>query len=134
MCGEIVTDLEGSPYVISAIEEVEITTGDGFGVGTTWRETRTMFGRSTTEEMTVAAVDPGKSYVVTSRAGGADYRSVLSVEPDSEGCTLSMEFTAEPSGTVSKVFASTVGKLFESGTRKALEQDLADIAAAAEAG
>ena len=44
-----------------------------------------------------------------------------------------MSFRGEPGGTVSKVFASTVGKLFESGTRKAIEQDLADIAAAAEA-
>jgi hypothetical protein len=45
---------------------------------------------------------------------------------------LSMEFGAEPTSTVAKVMSATVGKLFENATRKALAQDLDDIAAAAE--
>ena len=45
---------------------------------------------------------------------------------------ITMTFGAEPTGTVSKVFAGTIGKLFEGGTRKALVRDLDDIAVVAE--
>ncbi len=128
----IITDIAGSPSVVSGIESVELIAGDEFGVGTAWRETRTMFGRQATEEMRVIAVDPGASYTVESHATGATYRSVMTVAADGEGSRLTMSFSAEAGSTVSKVFSATIGKLFEGGTRKALEQDLADIAAAAE--
>lgn len=128
----IITDLEGSPTIISGIDAVDVMTRQPFGVGTTWRETRTMMGKSSTEEMTVTEVDPGVSYVVESQAHGASYSSVMKVTPDDGGSIISMSFSAEPEGSIAKVFASTIGKLFEGQTRKALEQDLADIATAAE--
>lgn len=129
----IITDLPRSSEVITAIEAVEVLTDGPFGVGTTWRETRTMFGKTVTEEMTVAEVVDGTSYVVTSRATGTAYRSELEVTSTGDGTShVTMSFSAEPGSTITKVFASTIGKLFESGTRKALEKDLADIAAAAE--
>ena len=129
----IITDLERSPTVISGIDAVEILTPDQpFGVGTTWRETRTMFGKAATEEMRITAVDDGHSYTVESDSSGATYTSHLAIEASDDGSVISMSFSGEPDGAMAKFFASTVGKLFESGTRKALEQDLADIAAAAE--
>ncbi len=65
---EILTDIEGSVDTISAIEAVEILSDDTtFGVGFTWRETRTMFGRTATEEMEIIEVTPGEAY-----AAGAD--------------------------------------------------------------
>jgi len=57
----IITDLEGSVDTISGIEKVEILSGDdSFGVGTKWRETRTMFGKKSTEEMTVTEITEGE--------------------------------------------------------------------------
>lgn len=132
---EVVTDLRGAADRISAISQIEIVNGsDEFGVGTTWRETRQMFGRETTEVMEVTAVDPGRSYTVESDGRGAHYRSVITVEPHNGHTNLSMTFGGEPQGALGKVMAATVGRLFTGATRKALEQDLADIAAAAEAG
>ena len=129
----IITDLDRSPRVVSAIESVEVLTDQPFGVGTEWRETRTMFGKRSTETMRVVEVTDGSSYVVESEATGAVYRSVMSVAPEGdESCSLSMSFSADATSSISKVFSSTIGKLFEGGTRKALEQDLADIAAVAE--
>src|SRR3712207_9524800 len=63
----VVTDLAGSPQVVRGIDAVEVLTPGEFGVGTRWRETRTMLGRSATEEMTVTAVDPQRAY--TTEAG-----------------------------------------------------------------
>jgi carbon monoxide dehydrogenase subunit G len=131
---DIITDLERSPDVVSGIEAVEVIEGDDFGVGTTWRETRTMFGKRVTEDMRVVDVADGASYTVESRSGGTTYHSVVAVDPDGDGSVLRMSFSAQTGSTVARIFSSTVGRLFEGGTRKALEQDLADIAAAAEAG
>ena len=42
-----------------------------------------------------------------------------------------MTFGATPKGFFSKLMAATIGRLFSGATRKALQQDLDDIAAAA---
>ncbi len=128
----IVTDIASSPSVVSGIESVEILGDSAFGIGMSWRETRIMFGKSATEEMRIVDVEEGSSYTVESRATGTTYRSVMSLEPDGDGTLLSMSFTADAGSTISKVFSSTIGKLFEGGTRRALERDLDDIASAAE--
>ncbi len=51
---DLLTDLARAPRIISAIDGVErLKDGDGFVVGTRWRETRTVFGRQATEETEV---------------------------------------------------------------------------------
>lgn len=131
----VITDLDTFERTISAVEKVErLDDGDGFGLGTRWRETRKMFGRTATEEMEVTSIDDGLSYVTEADSHGAHYRTVMTVEPSGSGGTrLSTTFGAEPHGLVTKVVAATVGRLFERATRKALEQDLAEIATAASA-
>lgn len=130
----LLTDLDRSPEVMSGIDRVErLDDGEGFDVGTRWRETRTMFGRTATEEMQVTAVEPGRAYTVEADSAGTHYQSVLTVEPTGPAaCRLSMSFDAQPAGAAAKVLAATLGKLFERATRKALQADLDDIAAAAE--
>ena len=128
----IVTDLDGTANVITAITALERTDdGSGFGVGTSWRETRVMFGRQGTESMEVTAVDEGRSYTVESLSRGVLYTSVMAVEPRVDGSYLSWEFGAEARSTSAKLM-TMLGKLFEGSTRKALARDLDDIAAAAE--
>ena len=128
---EVITDLEGSPRVLSGVEKVErIDAARSFGVGTRWRETRTLFGKQATEEMAVTAVDPGRSYTVEADSRGARYTSILAVEPlDEHRSKLSMSFQGAPTGLVGKVLAATVGRLFQPATRKQLRRDLDDIAA-----
>ncbi|MGB5755964.1 MAG: SRPBCC family protein [Acidimicrobiales bacterium] len=129
----IITDLDAFERAISAIEKVErLDDGDGFEVGTRWRETRKMFGRTATEEMEVTSIDDGRSYVTEADSHGAHYRTVMAVELSASGGTrLSTTFGAEPHGLVTKVVAATVGRLFERATQKALKKDLAEIATAA---
>lgn len=131
---EVMTDLERAPQVISAIAEVErLDDGDGFGVGTRWRETRDMFGRRATEELEVTVVEPGRSYTVEADGGDGVYCSTTTVAPiDEHSSRLSMTFGYRPGGIVPRVLAATVGRLGEGATRKALRRDLDDIAFAAE--
>jgi len=131
----ILTDIEGSVDTIAAIEKIEILSDDTtFGVGFAWRETRTMFGRTATEEMEVIEVTPGESYAVEADPDGSNYRSVMSVAATGAGTsTVSMEFSADPKSAVSKLIGATVGRLFSGSMKKAIAADLDDIAQEAEA-
>ncbi len=129
---DVIADLDASPDYTRGISAVERLDGGGeVGVGTRWRETRVMLGREATEELEITALDPGRSYTVEADNHGAHYRTVLAVVPHGEKTDLTMTFAAEPSGLVGKVMATTLGKLFEGATRKALEADLDDIEAEA---
>lgn len=132
---EILTDIEGSVDKISAIEKVEILSDDTrFGVGFAWRETRTMFGRTATEEMVVIEITPGEEYAVEADPDGSNYRSVMSVAVTGDRTsTVSMEFGAYPKGAFARLMGATVGRLFIGSTKKAIAADLDDIATAAEA-
>jgi carbon monoxide dehydrogenase subunit G len=128
----IISDLDRSAKVISAIESIErLDGGSGFGVGTKWRETRIMFGREATETMEVSAVDEGRSYTVESPSRGVHYPTIMAVEPAGDGSRLSMTFEGEATSVGGRLMA-VFGRLMEGSTRKALAQDLDDIAAAAE--
>jgi carbon monoxide dehydrogenase subunit G len=129
------TNLDGFADAIAGIESIErLDDGSDFAVGTKWRETRVMFGRTATEDMWVTEIDPGHSYVVEASSHGAEYRPTQSVEPvDGGGSRLTVSFSGKPVGTLARVMSATVGRVFEKATRKAFEQDLVDVAAAAEA-
>lgn len=129
----LMTDMDVWVDTIEAIEKVErLDDGTEFGIGTTWRETRTMFGRTATEVMEVTELDDGARYATAAESHGSKYFSEMSVEPSAEGCRLSMSLRGEPQTLMTKVMDKTVGRLFMSSTRKALAKDLADIASAAE--
>lgn len=133
---EVLTDLRNAPEHIGGIVAVEVLDGDdGFAPGTRWRETRRMFGREAVEEMTVTAVDPGRSYTVEATSHGAHYTTVMAVEPTADlSSRVTMTFGATTDGLVARVLSNTVGRLAARATRRMCEEDLADIARAAEAG
>lgn len=132
---ELATDLERSPQVLSGVTRVErLDDGDGFGPGTRWRETREIQGKEYSEELTVTAVDEGRSYTVEADSHGVHYRSVFTVEPEGDGARITMRFGADQRrGRLGALMARTFGKAVEAATRTALQQDVDDLAAAAEA-
>lgn len=130
---DVLTDLDHAPQVMEAIARVERVDGEGFGLGTRWRETRTMFGRDATEEMEVTAIDPPRGYVVEADGQGAHYRTEFTLDEDADGTQVTMTFGAEPRGVTGRLMAATVGRLFAGATRRAVAADLADVARASEA-
>ena len=130
---DVATDLEGSPQVVRGIDAVEVLTPGPFGVGTRWRETRTMMGRSATEEMTVTAVEPQRSYRVEAASRGAHYVSTFAFAPSADGGTdVTTTFGGRPTSTMARVLGAVTAPLGRRAVTTALEQDLHDIAAAAE--
>ncbi|MGY1740375.1 MULTISPECIES: SRPBCC family protein [unclassified Blastococcus] len=131
----VATDLAGAPQVLSGVDAVEVLTPGPFGVGTRWRETRTMMGRSATEEMAVTAVEPQRAYTVEAASSGVRYVSTFAFAPAADGGTdVRMTFGGTPSSAVVRVLAAVTGPLVRRSVTRALDRDLADLAAAAERG
>ena len=131
----LATDLEGAPRVVRGIEAVEVITPGPFGVGTRWRETRKVFGRSATEEMTVTAVEPHRSYTVEASGPGIRYVSGFAFAPSADGGTdATATFGARPTTTQARVLGALTAPLGRRAIARALAQDLHDIATAAERG
>ncbi len=128
----IITDLEGAEARITGIKKVELLTDGPLGVGTRWRETRTMFKRDATEEMEIAAFDPPNSYTTTAESCGCTYRTEMRCAPVEGGTELSMTMGWKANSIGAKLM-SWMGFLMKGVMKKCIEQDLADIKAHAEA-
>ncbi len=130
----ILTDLDYASELISSIVAVERVEGEGWATGVRWRETRKLWGKAETEEMWVDAVDEPRSTTVRSSSRGTDYVTVFTLTPEDGGTRVVVDFTAETPqpGPAQRVGWLVFGKAGMKATQHALEQDLADIAAAAE--
>ncbi|MFG2192739.1 SRPBCC family protein [Streptomyces sp. NPDC048639] len=129
---DALTDLESAPRVLSGVQSIEVLTPGPFTEGTRWRETRRMLGRTATEEMYVTACQEPSRCVVESESRGAHYVSEFDLSPEAEaegGTTVRMTFSATPPGGVAGMLMKVFGGLGTKAVTKAIEQDLADVAA-----
>lgn len=99
------TDVHHFADIVPAIEKVEVLTPGPMRVGTRFRETRRLMGRSATEEMTVTAFDPPRGYVVGAESHGCRYRTEFRFEPQGSGTRMVMDFGAEPLTFTAKVLS-----------------------------
>lgn len=133
----VVTDLDHVVERLPGITRIERTHGSGYDVGTRWRETRRVLGQEASEYMEVLAVEPERSTTVASRANGADYRSIIALEPIDEGRStrVTMTFAAESTsaGRLARLGAALTAPLGRAISRRAMRQDLDGIATAAAA-
>jgi hypothetical protein len=110
----VVVGMDDWVAVVDAIEAVErLDDGVGFGLGTRWRETRTMLGKRATEVMEIAEFEDGVRYATEAESHGSKYFSEIRVDPLETGCRLSMSFRGEPQTTFTKIMDATIGRLFD---------------------
>lgn len=128
----IATDLGNIAETMSGIDSAEVLSEGPFGVGTRWRETRTLYGREATEEMWVTGVDAPRSYIVEAESHGSRYRTNLTFEPADRGTRVTMVFAAHPVSFLSRLFSFLLGGAMLKSVKKALAQDLTDLKRAAE--
>lgn len=138
---EVLTDLEGTAQVLNGVRGVERLSADtGYQVGTSWRETRVMFGQEATEDMTVTAVEPARRTEVQAESHGMRYRTEFELLPVTGGpddppkTQLVMRFQGEyaQEGRAQKLLGALTAPLGAAASKKAMRQDLEDIAAVAE--
>lgn len=116
---------------IGAITRIEMLSEGPIGVGTRFRETRTMHGRAASEVMEVARFEAPRLLVLTAESCGTRYRVEHLFEPAPEGTRLTVTFAGEPVTFISRLMAGLAWLMIGS-VRKALAGDLADLKAAIE--
>ena len=126
----LATDLHGAADRLSGIESIEVLTDGGFGVGTRWRETRKMMGKSATEEMWITACDPPRSYTAEAESCGCHYTSTLTFEPSGDETVVTFTFEGRPMTLLARLMAP-LGTLMAGGLKKMIAEDLADLGRAA---
>jgi uncharacterized protein YndB with AHSA1/START domain len=128
---ETLADFANWPHFMGGIERVEILTPGPVAVGSRFRETRTMFGKSASEEMEVAEIAPPHRIELTAHNHGTDYRIAHTLAAAPEGTRLSLRFAGTPVTLAARLFAP-LGWLFAGSVRKQIEKDLVDLKREAE--
>ena len=126
-----VTDIENWQTFIRGIERLEILNPGPLAVGTKFRETRTMLGRTATEEMTVAALTPPGRFDLTAENHGTRYNAHHEITATVGGSRLKLVFEGT-AVTLGAKLGMLVGVLFKGAVKKQLQADMEDIKAEAE--
>ncbi len=130
---KVITDIENASQTISGIEQVEVLEEPENGlVGLKWRETRTLFGKTATEEMWITDAADNEFYETRAESHGCVYITTMRISENNDGCTLTMSHRIKPQALVAKVLAFPMGLVFKGTIRKVIRQDLNDIKAAVE--
>lgn len=127
----VFSDFRRAPEQVEAIQKLEILTDGPIGEGTRFRETRRIFGREATEEMTITAFRPNESYTVEADSCGTHIAVTFRFEPADGGTCVTIESVMTPVSTVAKLF-SPLSKLMSGPMIKCMTQDLEEMKAVAE--
>ncbi|MFI4917470.1 MAG: SRPBCC family protein [Phycisphaerales bacterium JB060] len=134
-----VSDFPNAASMVGGIDSVEMLSeasdGTPIGVGTRFKETRTMMGKQAVEEMEVTEYDPPRAYTLSAISCGMKFDSRVTCleenpgEGRGGGCRLSYDIKSEAQSLVAKVVSPVMGVMMKGMMRKAMERDLADIKA-----
>jgi uncharacterized membrane protein len=131
---QVFTDLSARSQVMSTVDSVEILSGNGFDVGTTWRETRTLPDTEpVVEELTVEALEPPHRCLIFAHGDEGDYRLDYRFQPRNGDTQMRVQFsTPLPDRFTTRVLAVLFGELVTRVIEGGLRHDLDDLADAVE--
>ncbi len=122
------SDLSRAADLIEGIQEIEVLEGPAcMAVGTKWRETREMFGKTATEVMWVTELEANKRYAVEAQSHGTKYWSEYLFEEEDGKTHVRLTFKGTPITLLSKILGTLMFPLFAAATKKALHQDMMDL-------
>lgn len=118
------TDVANAEKWMPNVVKIEMLTEGEYGVGTKWRETRTMFGKEASEVFEVTAFTPGKRiemYVDGSQGSSkrGEYRFIYDFEERDGRTVMNLRGTISGMGCMGVLF----GWLFKGMFRKAVRKD-----------
>ena len=125
---QVYSDFGNAAERVEGIESIEILTGEPVGVGTRFRETRIMFGRSSTEEMEITKFNSPNMYQVDAESHGSHYTTLFYFEERGGSTHVKWEFIGTPLTFGAKMM-SILGFLAKGATRKMMDKDIADLKA-----
>ena len=126
------SDLANAADHVSGITNIEFLTDGPVGVGTRFKETRVMFGREATEEMTVTDFQPNQAYTIGCESCGCEYRTEFRFHPHGAGTEVEIEMETRALTLFAKIL-SPLSRLMAGTVKKCVDQDLEDLKVGLEA-
>lgn len=123
---EVFTDLESGAERVSNIQEIEVLTTGGFGLGTRWLETRDVLSQLDSAEMEVTAFERNRTYTITHHKAGTRIDTVFTFEPFEDGTKVRIEFDLDSHGLPPGLLAP-LGWAIAGKVRDVISRDLADL-------
>ncbi len=117
---QAISQVDSFAHVVPGIDKIEVLTPQRSGLGTRFRETRTIRGHTAATELTVTGFEPNRSIQLDSHMCGATWSTLFSLD-SRENCTgLRMDSVTIPHTLGAKL----VVPLMIGMVHKALEDDL----------
>lgn len=117
---ETVSDISNFREAVPHIVDVEFLSDQRTGVGTRFRETRSMRGREATTELEVTEYQPNERVRMVADSHGSVWDTVFTVEPAGDGTQLTMVMDDRPY----KLLPKLLNPLIRGTVGKALEADM----------
>ncbi|WP_306250295.1 SRPBCC family protein [Parvularcula sp. IMCC14364] len=111
------------------IVKIEMLSEQTSGVGTRFRETRTMNGRQATTELEFTEYARNEHVRIVSDAGGTIWDTLMKLTPEGEVTRLDMQMDARPYKLMSRI----VTPLISGMVNKAVQEDMDGLKARLEA-
>ena len=130
----IAADVDAFPQNIPGILRTERLTPGPVGVGTRFKETRKLFGREATEELSVAVWDPPHVCRIDadSCGGGNCIQSMFRFVPVDGGTEIKLEVSMTATSWFAKLMQPLARMMMMGPMKKLLQEDLRAVKTAAE--
>lgn len=128
----VFSDFKNVAARVSGIKHLEVLTSGPIGKGTRFKETRVMMGKDATEEMTITAFEPGRSYTTEAASCGCSYKAIIDFLPDSKGTRVVMAMSATPHSFFAKLLFPLTSLMMSAAMKKCTLQDFIDLGTVAE--
>jgi uncharacterized protein YndB with AHSA1/START domain len=125
---EVLVAIERYPERVGSYESVEFRGEQREGVGARWRQTRTVFGRSHSQEMEVTRWEAPRELVLVATEAGGRYETRYELESVDGGTEVVVTFSVAATNPIAWVFVRTIGRRMLRGTGEAIEADLGELA------
>jgi uncharacterized membrane protein len=128
---QLFTDIEGAAGRVNNIRGIDMLTTTGFALGARWLETREILGAERTEEVSVTALEQGRSYTLSMETKGTKFDCTFHFERAAGGTDVLVEFHVVPL-SFGGLLVAPFGWMMMKTVEESLARDLADLKAVAE--
>lgn len=118
---DTVAHIESFSEAIPHITRVEFLSDIHTGVGTRFRETRTMRKREFTNDLEVTEYAADDHVRIVSDAGGTIWDTVFTVQPSGSGTELSMVMEARPYKLVARIITPLTSRMIKTAIEKDMD-------------
>lgn len=131
---DVASNIPNAANTIRGITNVEMVTDGPVGVGTTWKETRVMFGKEHTEILELTGFDPPRSYAASCGSCGILWHRVFHFTPESGGTRVDIDMEGKPLNLMARVIGTIMTPMMRKAMKTCVEGDLQDLKIACEGG